>query len=174
MFYFLNFTMEEKKDKSISEKNAYSRMARICSMKECCTFDIAQKLQRMPLEDGVAERVLSALQNGKYIDDSRFTRSFINDKLRFSKWGKTKIEFALRQKQIPQETIDATFEEFSDELLTESLKPLLEKKLKSVKGKSEYEKRTKVIRFGLSRGFSMSDILQSLGDEDTAFGDNTL
>ena len=141
---------------------AYNRMARVCSMKECCSFDIRQKLNRMQLDDDAVNRVMSLLLKQKYIDDARFSHSFINDKLRFSKWGRTKIEFALRQKQIPQETINEAFEEFSDELLTQSLKPLLDKKLKSVTGKSEYEKRTKVIRFGLSRGFSMSDILKCL------------
>lgn len=155
--------MEQKERKPISEKNAYQRMARICSMKECCSFEIRQKLQRLSLEDDVINRIMALLHKQKYIDDTRFSHSFINDKLRFSKWGKTKIEFALRQKQIPQETINEAFEEFSDELLTQSLKPLLEKKLKSVKGKSEYDKRTKVIRFGLSRGFSMPDILTCLG-----------
>ncbi|MDO5665153.1 MAG: regulatory protein RecX [Bacteroidia bacterium] len=155
--------MEQQAKKPISEKIAYQRMARVCSMKECCSFDIRQKLQRMQLEDEVINRIVLLLLKQKYIDDTRFSRSFINDKLRFSKWGKTKIEFALRQKQVPQEVIDEAFEEFSDELLTQSLKPLLEKKLKSVKGKTEYEKRTKVIRFGLSRGFAMHDILKCLG-----------
>lgn len=155
--------MEQQAKKPISEKNAYQRMARICSIKECCSFDIRQKLQRLGLENDVVDRIISLLLKQKYIDDARFSHSFINDKLRFSKWGKTKIEFALRQKQIPQEIINGAFEEFSNELLTQSLKPLLEKKLKSVKGKTEYEKRTKVIRFGLSRGFSMSDILKCLG-----------
>lgn len=156
--------MEEKTKKPVSEKNAYSRMARVCSMKECCSFDIRQKLQKMQFDDDAINRVMSLLLNQKYIDDFRFSHSFINDKLRFSKWGRAKIEFALRQKQIPQETINKAFEEFSDELLTQSLKPLLEKKMKSVKGKSEYDKRTKVIRFGLSRGFLMKDILEHLGN----------
>lgn len=112
---------------------------------------------------------MSLLLKQKYIDDARYSHSFINDKLRFGKWGKAKIVFALRQKQIPQETIDEAFEEFSDELLVQSLKPLLDKKLKSVKGRTEYEKRAKVIRFGLDRGFSMPDILKCL---DNTFDDD--
>lgn len=154
--------MEKPAKKTTSEKAAYQRMARICSMKECCSYDIRQKLLRIGQDDATADRIISLLQKQKYIDDSRFCHSFISDKLRFSKWGKVKIEFALRQKQIPQETIEVAFEEFSEELLTQSLKPLLEKKLKSVKGKSEYEKRTKVIRYALGRGFSMTDILNYL------------
>lgn len=156
--------MEQEERKLVSEKTAYQRMARLCSMKECCSFDIRQKLQRMQLADDAANKIVTLLLKQKYIDDSRFTRSFISDKLRFSKWGKTKIVFTLRQKQIPQETIDQAFQMFPDEVLLQSLKPLLEKKLKSVKGKSGYEKRTKVIRFALSRGFSMPDILECLGE----------
>ena len=155
--------MEQEERKPVSEKTAYQRMARLCSMKECCSFDIRQKLLRMQLADNAVNNIMSLLLKQKYIDDSRYTRSFISDKLRFSKWGKTKIVFTLRQKQISQETIDQALEAFSDEVLLQSLKPLLEKKLKSVKGKSGYEKRTKVIRFALGRGFSMPDILECLG-----------
>lgn len=156
--------MEQAGRKPVCEKTAYQRMARVCSMKECCSFDIRRKLLRMQLANDSVDNIMSLLLKQKYIDDSRFTRSFISDKLRFSKWGKTKIVFSLRQKQISQETIDQAFEAFSDEVLLQSLKPLLDKKLKSVKGKTGYEKRTKVIRFALSRGFSMPDILECLGD----------
>lgn len=146
------------------EKTAYQRMTKLCSRREYCSFDIRQKLQRMQLEEEAVNKIMSLLLKQKYIDDARYSHSFINDKLRFGKWGKAKIVFALRQKQIPQETIDEAFEEFSDELLVQSLKPLLDKKLKSVKGRTEYEKRAKVIRFGLDRGFSMPDILKCLDD----------
>ncbi len=156
--------MEQRERKPVSEKAAYLRMARLCSMKECCSFDIRRKLQRMQFADDAVDNIMSLLLKQKYIDDSRFTRSFISDKLRFGKWGKAKIVFTLRQKQIPQETIDQAFEAFSDEVLLQPLKPLLEKKLKSVKGKTEHERRTKAIRFALGRGFTMMDILECLGE----------
>ena len=156
--------MEQEGRKPVSEKAAYQRMARLCSMKECCSFDIRQKLLRMQLADDAVSNIMSLLLKRKYLDDSRFTHSFISDKLRFGKWGKAKIVFALRRKQIPRETIDQAFEAFSDEVLLQPLKPLLEKKLKSVKGKTGHEKRTKAIRFALGRGFSMPDILECLGE----------
>ena len=146
------------------EKAAYQRMTKLCSRREYCSFDIRQKLQRMQLEEEAVNKIMSLLLKQKYIDDARYSHSFINDKLRFGKWGKTKIVFSLRQKQIPQEIIDEVFQTFSDEVLLQPLKPLLEKKLKSVKGKTEYEKRGKVIRFALSRGFSMPNILECLGE----------
>lgn len=118
----------------------------------------------MGLPPDAVERVIEVLKNGKYTDDYRFARSYIGDKLRFAKWGKGKIEFALKGKKIPEEIIGRAFSEFSDELLSHSLPPLLEKKLNSLKGKPEYEKRSKAIRFALNRGFSMQEILACLGE----------
>ena len=146
----------------ISEEKALQRMARICSMREYAAGDISEKLRRMRLEEDAIARIIKKLVSNKYIDDERFARSFVSDKLRFNKWGKVKIEFALRQKRISQEIIDTVFSEFDRESLSASLKRLLTDKAKSVKGASEYEKNTKLIRFALNRGFSMDDTLKCL------------
>ena len=42
----------------------------------------------------------------KYIDDKRYAAAFANDKIKFSHWGKIKVAYALRQKNIPQQFID--------------------------------------------------------------------
>ncbi|MDR1517903.1 MAG: RecX family transcriptional regulator [Dysgonamonadaceae bacterium] len=148
--------------KPVSEETAFSRMARICSMREYAAWDITQKLRRMNLADDAVSRVVKKLKSAKYIDDDRFARSFISDKLRFDKWGRLKIEFALRQKQIPQEVIGEAFGEFTDCQLKGGLTQLIENKLKTVRGASEYEKRNKVIRYAVGRGFAIDEILGCL------------
>lgn len=154
--------METDKREPISEKNALSRMMRICSRKEYCTFEIRQKLRRLQQSDEVIDRIIDNLHKSKFIDDERYARSYISDKLRFSKWGKIKIVYTLRQKQLSDKMIEEVFSEYPTDSLTESLRPLLEKKLKSVKGATEFEKRNKVIRYGLGRGFAMQDIIDCL------------
>lgn len=149
-------------EKIITKEQAFSRMAHQCSQKECCVFDIRQKLLRLKFPDEATDEIISKLKKEKYIDENRFARSFINDKLRFNKWGKAKIETALRQKRVPSEIIDEAFSEFSDAFLNESLQPLMEKKWKTIKGKTEYEKNTKLIRFALGRGFAMNDVLRCM------------
>ena len=149
----------EDKPKIISEAKAFSRMSNLCARKECCVFDIQTKLQRLELEAEVIERILNLLKKEKYIDELRFTKSFIHDKVRFNKWGKIKIEYALRQKRISESIVYEAFEEFSDEELTDSLPDLLKAKWKTIKGKSDYDKKNKLIRFGLGRGFEMKDII---------------
>ena len=92
----------------------------------------------------------------------RYTRGFIKDKIRFNRWGKTKIEFALRQKRVPEDIVAEAFLDYTDEELNNSLQDLLQAKWKTIKGDSDYEKRNKLIRFGLSRGFDMNNILKCI------------
>src|SRR5690554_807401 len=142
-----------------SETKALSRMANLCARRECCVFDIRTKLMHYELDFEVIERIIEHLKKEKYIDELRFARSFINDKMRFNKWGKVKIDFALRQKKIPQDIIAEAFLDFSDEQLNASLEDVLSAKWKTIKGKSEQDKRTKLIRFALGRGFEMNHVL---------------
>lgn len=152
----------EQTPKIISEAKALNRMAHQCARKECCVFDIKTKLLRYNLDADVIERIIAELKKEKYIDELRFTRSFINDKIRFNKWGKVKIEFALRQKRIPENIVSEAFLDYSENQLNDSLPDLLQAKWKTIKGNTEYEKQNKLIRFALSRGFEMNNIKQCL------------
>lgn len=160
--------MEQEEKKPISEENALKRMMRICARKEYCTYDIKQKLYRLKLDPNKIDNIISELTKKKFINDERYTRSFINDKIQFSKWGEVKIRHSLRQKQIPESTINFIIEELEPSSLNEHLQSIITKKYESVKGNTVYEKRTKVIRFALGRGFAMNDIIKCLDKISTA------
>ncbi len=146
----------------ISEEKALSRMMHICARKEYCTHDIEQKLKRLQIDDEAIERIITKLLKNRFVDNERYTRSYVSDKLRFSKWGKTKITYHLRHKRINDKTIEEVFSEFSNKQLTDALEPIIIKKLKSTKADGEYELRNKVIRYALGRGFNMDDIINCL------------
>ncbi len=150
----------EKEEKKIDIKKIYASMARKCSAKECCTFDIKRSLQRKTVPENQISEIISLLQKNKFIDDRRYARSFINDKLKFNKWGKTKIAFALQQKEIERQIVDEVFADIPDKNLIDELKPLLEKKAKSIRGENVFENRNKLIRFALGRGFEMRDVIK--------------
>ncbi len=151
--------MMEETPKKISEKKAFSKMATLCAKREYCVFDIKTKLFRYELDVESIERIVEQLKKEKYIDELRFARSFIYDKMRFNKWGRVKIDFGLRQKRVPQAIISEAFIDFTDEQLNDSLEDVLSAKWKTIKEKTEQDKRTKLIRFALGRGFEMNHIL---------------
>ena len=132
-----------------------------------------EKLDAADASPEVKERIIRRLEEEKFIDETRFCRSFVNDKLRFNKWGRIKIDFELRNRGISpalrEESLGSIDEQYYNELLAE----LLTNKKKSIKAKDARDAYLKLLRFGAGRGFEsnlISRCLQQLvkgGDDET-------
>ena len=154
--------MELTRDQSI----AYDKAAFLCSKSEHCSSEIKEKLKLWGLSSEDSELVIAKLVEEKYIDDERFARAYVKDKFRFNHWGKQKIAFMLRSKNISSETMELAFEEIEDEGYSNELRKLLADKEKSIKAKDQYDKRNKLMRFAMGRGFESGQIyavLKELG-----------
>ncbi|MBQ2165567.1 MAG: RecX family transcriptional regulator, partial [Bacteroidaceae bacterium] len=80
-----------------------------------------------------------------------------------------KIEFELKKKGISSENIADALTEIEENDSEEVLLNLLKNKLKSTKGKSDYEVFLKLLRFSAQRGFSQEQAhrcLQKIIKED--------
>ncbi|KAA6309457.1 Regulatory protein RecX [termite gut metagenome] len=150
----------------MTENEALNRMATYCSEAEHCRAEVCEKLHNRELGKDAIERILNRLQAEGFIDEERYTRSFVNDKFRFAKWGKVKIKQALFFKQIPSEVVEKGLEELNEKEYLSVLRELIEKKKKSIHGENEYEQKGKLIRFALGKGFEMKDIEKSIKTED--------
>lgn len=139
----------------LSEPKALNRIAAYCSKAERCEFDVRKKLSSWELLDEAVKRIIERLKKEKFLSDERFSRSFINDKLKFNKWGKTKIIYELKKRNISETIYKPILDELSSDEFETQLIHILTVKARSVKAKNDYEKKTKLIRFALSRGFSM-------------------
>jgi len=148
------------------QTTAYDKAAFLCSRSEHCTSEIQEKLKTWGLSSEDSEPVLEKLIAEKYLDDERFARAYVKDKFRFNHWGKQKIAYMLRAKNIPSEILELAFEEIEDEGYSDELRKILTDKEKSVKAKDKYDKRNKLMRFAMGRGFESSQIsavLKELG-----------
>jgi regulatory protein len=144
------------------ETEMYSRMAAYCSTGEHCKQDVEKKLSNAGLTAEVCERILSRLSADNFIDESRYARSFVNDKLRFNKWGRARIKYELRRKNIPQEIVYASLRDIDEEAYRTILMDILSSKKKSIRGKDEHDTYSKLQRFALGRGFEGEEIYRCL------------
>ncbi len=146
----------------MTEQEAFFKLSALCASAEHCLHEMSEKMRRWELPDDVRERVLRRLTDEKYVDEERYCRSFVADKIRYNKWGQLKIEQALAVKRIPRDISTAVLDEIDDEEYVAVLRPLLQSKRKSVKAASEYELNQKLIRFAMSRGFGYDIIKKAL------------
>ena len=160
-------TFTSPKDRPIpSENEAFAKLSALCARAEHSSGEMIDKMRRWGLDDETQARIMQRLTQGKYIDDERFARLFADDKIRFDHWGRTKIALTLRRKGIDSGTAARVLDEIDDDRYLDVLRPLIRAKERTVKARSDYERTGKLIRFALSRGFSMDLIRRCLNGTD--------
>nr|WP_320118062.1 regulatory protein RecX [uncultured Marinifilum sp.] len=150
----------KKNAKIISAKEALSKVQFICSRQEKCCSDIRKKLQTWNIEKQDRDEIIDSLIDDKFIDEQRYTNFYVRDKFRFNRWGRIKISYHLKQKQIPERIINEALDQIKEDDYKDSLSDLLTAKLKSLKDDDPYQLKSKLFRFAQSRGFESQISLQ--------------
>ncbi len=153
--------------KQKTEQEAFLTLAALCAQAEHCQWEMTEKMHRWELPEEAQARIMERLTKERYVDDERFARAFIKDKIHYNKWGRRKVEQALWQKHIAEDIRQQTLDEVSNEEYLDVLKPLIKQKRKTIKAKNDYEINQKLMRFALSRGFTFDIIRQCIDVEDT-------
>ncbi len=155
--------LTEKQFQKILEKTK-----RLCSNSEKCLFDVRQYLNRQK-QDNISEQekeqILETLVEENYINEIRYVEFFVNDKLKLNKWGKIKIRYSLKQKNIDDKTIDLALNKVDNQAYIEILNNIINQKYNTLKNKSEIQAKAALIRFCTGRGFEyneMIDIINSV------------
>lgn len=148
---------------------ALSAAAGYCSLAEHCTTEVIEKIKRFELTSDDQSKLLKRLLDDGYLNESRYVKAFVKDRFRFSKWGRIKIRYALRQKGISSTLADEGLSEIPEEDYREMLTDLLRQKKRSIKANSPYELRGKLLRFAAGRGFELDQAgacLRKMGLDD--------
>ena len=148
--------------KPLSKEKALAKLAALCAKAEYCTGDMEDKMRRWGLSSDDIKENITYLVDNKYIDNARYCKAFVNDKIAYNHWGRRKIEQALWMKRVPENVSTPILDTVPEEDYIRVLKPLLASKAASVKAESDYERQMKLMKFALGRGFSIDEIKQCL------------
>jgi len=158
--------------KEVSEQGAYLQLAALCARAEHCQHELIEKMRRWELSDEAQARVMQRLVSERYVDDERYARAFVRDKITYNHWGRRKVEQGLWMKGIDDDIRQRVLGEIADEEYLAVLRPLLKQKRRSTKAASDYEMNQKLVKFALGRGFTYDIIRQCIdGDVDEVDGD---
>ena len=152
--------------KEMTEQEAYLQWAALCAQAEPCEQEMRDKMRRWELDETVQNRIINRLIKERYVDDERYARAFVKDKIRYNKWGRRKVQQALWQKRIDADIQQRVLDEIDEKEYLDILRPLLKQKRKSIKAESDYELNQKLVRFALGRGFGFDIIRQCLNVDD--------
>jgi len=158
--------------KEMTEQEAYLQLAALCAQAEHCQQEMRDKMRRWELDETVQNRIIDRLIKERYVDDERYARAFVKDKIRYNKWGRRKVQQALWKKRIDADIQQRVLDEIDEKEYVDILRPLLKQKRKTTKAENDYELNRKLVRFALSRGFDFSIIRQCMDVEEEDFSDD--
>ena len=168
-----------KEHKEMTAQQAYLKLAELCAKGEHCQQELLVKMQRWGLSDEAQASVMERLVGERYVDDERFCRAFVHDKIHYDKWGRRKAEQALWQggpagweKNIREGVRRRGVDEVPDAGYLSILRPLLAQKRRTTRAASDYELRQKLMKWALGRGFGFDIIRQCMEvDDEEEFSD---
>ena len=147
-----SFTFDEIKQKIVN----------YCVYQDRCHAEVEQKMREFLLIPEAKEEILLYLIKENYLNEERFTRSYVRGKFYLKKWGKNKIKVNLLQKGISEKLIVKAYGEIDDNEYLAAIKTILEKIIPTFKGLKEYQKKQKAIKYLLSKGYEYDLIVKQI------------
>ena len=152
--------------KTYTEGEALNKAAAYCTLCERCISEVRTKLTAWGMTTVQQSRIIERLIEEKFIEEARYCRAYVNDKVKFNRWGRIKIIASLREKQLPKELINEAIESIDEDNYIEILKEVIAIKQKEYKGKDDYATRQKLMRHAASRGFEPAIIMRTIKISD--------
>ena len=142
-------------------KEAREKAMQWCSRREYCRKDMFDKAVSWGCTTIEARELVDFLVEQKFVDDRRYTEAFVKDKLRFNKWGRTKIAYMLRVQNIDRNIVEEVLLQIDETEYKKILTSELQKKYKSIHGNA-FEVKGKLFRFAIGRGFEPEVVYEAI------------
>lgn len=135
-------------------EDALAALQHYCAYQDRCHSDVRKKLKSLEFYGDLAEEVICALIQEKYLDEERFARSFARGKFRMKRWGRMKITRELRQRDVSPYCIKKGLAEIEEADYLRLIEDELERRNRlEKKGLHPYLRRRKLADYMFQRGY---------------------
>lgn len=149
----------------LSKEQALPKIKQYCTYQERCHAEVKEKLYAFGLYKKDVEQLMSQLIEENYLNEERFAIQYAGGKFRMNQWGRIKIKYALKQKQVSDYCIKKALKEINESDYKKTLQKLAEQKLKTLKGeKNIFIKKRKLQDYLLQKGYE-SELVREAGSE---------
>lgn len=148
---------------------ALPKIKHYCAYQERCHAEVKEKLYSFGLYKGDVDILISQLIEENYLNEERFAIHYAGGKFRMKQWGRIKIKYSLKQKQVSEYCIKKALKEINEIDYLKTFHKLAEQKLETLKSeKNIFSKKKKLQDYLLQKGYESALVrevtyLNSLG-----------
>ena len=148
---------------SKDEKLILEKMRSYCMYQERCILEVKKKLTRLHVVPKSKSKIINHLIDDDYLNEVRFTKSFIQGKLRIKKWGRIKLNYELKMRGVKKFIIDEEINKISKVDYYQYFNEFSNNKIKTLTGSKEQKKRS-FVNYFTYRGWENNLIYEKLNE----------
>jgi regulatory protein len=101
----------EKNNLKLTPKQALPKIKQFCAYQERCHKEVKEKLYSYGLKSIEVKEIIVVLIEENFLNETRFATQFTLGKYRLKRWGRNKIKYELKLKNISQYNVNKAFKE---------------------------------------------------------------
>jgi regulatory protein len=154
-------------NKQLTEIDLINKIAKYCAYQDRCIDDLNKLYDKYKLVEPLRKKITQRMISEGFINEERYVRSYVFGKLRNNYWGKLKIAYALRQKDINNNLIQQIINEVEESEYVFLIFDLIHRKANSIKEVDPYIWKNKIARFLIQKGFESDLVWKSINSSET-------
>lgn len=151
--------------KPLTKEQALQKLKHYCAYQERCHSEVKEKLYNLGVWKKEHDEIISTLIEENYLNEERFAIAYAGGKWRVKQWGRVKIKYELKQKQVSEYCIKKALQQISQEEYLAVLKKLADEKYASLKAEQYLVRKKKTMDYLLNKGFEMDLVRGLVGKE---------
>jgi regulatory protein len=139
--------------KQLTKEQAIQKLRHYCAYQERSHSEVREKLYQLKVWKKDHDEIIASLIEDDYLNEERFAIAFAGGKYRINQWGRVKIKYELKQKQVSDYSIKKALKQIDEKEYRQSLQELADKKYASLKGEQYLVRKKKTMDYLISRGY---------------------
>ena len=141
------------------------KLKQYCAYQERSHHDVKSRLYDLGVWKKDHDEIIAALIEENYLNEERFAIAFAGGKFRMKQWGRVKIRYELKQRQVSEYCIKKALKQIDEEEYGQTLRKLAEDKYAALKGEQYLVRRKKTQDYLLQKGYEPELIKEALLDK---------
>jgi regulatory protein len=140
---------------SLTPEQALQKARHYCAYQERCHTEVKEKLYSFGLHKKDVEAALSTLIEENYLNEERFAIQFSGGRFRMKQWGRVKIRYELKQKQVGEYCIKKALAAIDEDDYRKTLEKLAARKWATLQkeGEKSYISRHRLQEYLQQKGY---------------------
>lgn len=141
--------------KQLTKEQALQKLKHYCAYQERSHSEVREKLYNLGVWKKDHDEIISTLIEENYLNEERFAIAFAGGKFRMKQWGRVRIKYELKQKQVSEYSIKKAMKQITEEDYLKTLQKLADNKYASLKDEQYLVRKKKTMDYLMNKGYEI-------------------